>query len=62
MPPKIFVRIDEARCKKCGPKRALRVNGREYDLPVTTDAVIVERTPWRCECGQKIALEVEMVE
>jgi len=60
--PKTFVRIDEARCPNCGPKRAFRHRGREYDLPITMDAVVVERSPWKCECGKKIQLEVEMVE
>ena len=61
-----FVRIDEARCKRCGPKRAVRVKLGERiiqrDLPATMDMAVVERTPWRCECGQKIDLEVEVVE
>ena len=56
-----FVRIDRARCQKCGPKRALRVRGLDHNLPVTVDMEIAERTPWKCECGAKIDLEVEVV-
>ena len=59
-----FVRIDAAHCPRCGNyKRALRVNGQEYDLPVTMDMAVVERTPWRCgKCRGKIRLDVEVVE
>lgn len=61
-----FIRIDRAYCRKCGDKCALRVKQGlrtiERDLPVTVDAEVAEHTPWRCECGQKIELDVEMVE
>lgn len=61
-----FVRIDRAHCKNCGDKRALRVKQGvrviERDLPVTIDAGVVEHTPWRCQCGGKISLDVEIVE
>lgn len=57
-----FIRIDVARCPKCGPKRAFRYKGRDYDLPVTVDMAVAERTPWRCLCGGKIDLQVEIVE
>ena len=64
--PTKFVRIDRAHCKKCGDKRAMRVQQGlrvvERDLPVTVDADIVERTPWRCICGGRISLDVEVVE
>ena len=63
---KQFVRIDRAYCKNCGDKRALRVKQGvrviERDIPVTVDAAVVERTPWKCECGKQIQLDVEVVE
>ena len=61
-----FVRIDRAYCKKCGDKRALRVQQGlrviERDLPVTLDADVVERTPWRCICAKQVELDVVIVE
>lgn len=57
-----FVRIDRARCKRCGDKDALRIRGRDYPLPVTLDMDVVERTPWRCGCRQPVTLEVEVVQ
>ena len=61
-----YVRIDAARCKRCGGKPRLRIrqNGRvrEYELPVTMDMAVVERTPWLCgTCGGKIILDVSEV-
>ena len=62
----VFVRIDRAYCKNCGDKRTLRVKQGlrviERDLPVTIDAEVVERTPWRCQCGRQVELDVEIVE
>ena len=68
--PTHFVRIDRAHCKNCGDKRALRVNVGsvhmpkiiERDIPVTLDAAVVERTPWRCQCGLQVSLDIEVVE
>lgn len=61
-----FVRIDRAYCKNCGDKRALRVKQGlrviERDIPVTLDAAVVERTPWRCQCGKQVELDVVIVE
>lgn len=57
-----FVRIDRAHCRNCGDKRALRLRNTDHSLPVTLDAEIVERTPWKCECGRQVELDVEMVE
>ena len=61
-----FVRIDRARCRNCGDKRALRVRQGlrivQRDIPVTVDAAVVERTPWRCECGRQVELDIEVVE
>jgi hypothetical protein len=57
-----FIRIDEANCPRCGPKGAMVVKGHRYAMPVTMDMAVVERTPWKCECGEKIKLEVEVVE
>ena len=61
-----FVRIDRAYCKNCGDKRALRVKQGlrviERDLPVTIDGDVLERTPWRCQCGKQIELDVQVVE
>lgn len=62
-PPTQFIRIDRARCKGCGDKRALKIRGREYDLPIIVDMRAAERTPWRCgDCRGKIDLDVVMVE
>ena len=58
-----FIRIDRARCPRCGDKGALKVRGQEYNLPVTVDMAIAERTPWLCgDCRRKIDLTVEEVE
>lgn len=61
-----YVTITRAHCKNCGDKRAMRVKiGQrvvERDLPITTNATAVERTPWVCECGRKIELDIELVE
>lgn len=61
-----FVRIDRAYCKNCGDKRALRVKQGlrviERDIPVTLDAAVVERTPWKCQCGKQVSLDIVVVE
>lgn len=60
-----FVRIDRAYCKTCGDKRALRIKQGlriiERDLPVTLDASVIERTPWKCQCGKQVELDVVIV-
>ena len=43
----------------------IKLKGRvsEYELPVTMDMAVIERTPWRCgTCGGNILLEVSEVE
>ena len=66
-PIKRFVRIGAARCNRCGGKPRMRIRRGErvnkYELPVTMDMAVVERTPWKCgTCGGKILLDVSEVE
>ena len=70
----VFVRIDAARCARCGPKSDFLLRsrahpeGRRYPLPVTLDAAVIERTPWVCaDCQarygvrRQITLDMEVV-
>ena len=64
-----YVRIDEARCPRCGPKAALLANGKRYELPIQMSAAVVERAPWVCgdcvrryDVRRKLELTVEVIE